>query len=478
MNGGSCLGYGWPATLELLSPPIGKPVDSRQTIKMNICPACRCVHEDGGSCISRHVGMAALVLDTPATAIGNSNPLELHSRTIQQLIAANLTLAAAWTWIQELMTANDTGRITSFPLVVTSEVYTIGFDSALMNALPNMTVENSGNSSLPPPPVRQTSFWEAAWNSFTGLVSAVWNAVVAVATFIANVALAVFRWCIDFAVAVASGQGLQFFYDTVVKPFVDALLAFIKWIIDFIIAMVKWIFSPLINAFNEMVSKVKAAAAYAIDPPPLTAVLTAFWDAVLLSAFGIFLVSAFIALTIVMKIVNSIPGGGFIAIVIGVLTGIFVGIQLVNTLFGAKTSDLIPDGIDGVIDVSFTFAEFLLGLSIALAAITRVWETIDEAVANLCLATLSLIILAISLSLNHDSLVEMGKVFILDLFAVGLAFGGDLLGWDYEFKPGVGAGSHYSLLAPVANALSTADKFMSVSSTIADAAQVERLAGG
>jgi len=47
-------GYGWPATLELLSPPIGKPVDSRQHFKMTICPFCNCVHESSGICLSRH----------------------------------------------------------------------------------------------------------------------------------------------------------------------------------------------------------------------------------------------------------------------------------------------------------------------------------------------------------------------------------------------------------------------------------------
>jgi len=51
LDSGSPRGYGWPATLELLSPPIGKPVDSCQTIKMNICPACGSVHEIGGICV-------------------------------------------------------------------------------------------------------------------------------------------------------------------------------------------------------------------------------------------------------------------------------------------------------------------------------------------------------------------------------------------------------------------------------------------
>ncbi len=44
-------GYGWPATLELLSPPLEKSVDSRHTIMMSICPACSSIHEIGGRCL-------------------------------------------------------------------------------------------------------------------------------------------------------------------------------------------------------------------------------------------------------------------------------------------------------------------------------------------------------------------------------------------------------------------------------------------
>ena len=152
-----------------------------------------------------------------------------------------------------MMTANDTGNVTAFPLVVTREIYTLGFDPMVLDVLPNTTVENSGNSYLPPPPVRQVSFWEAAWNSFTGLVSSVWNAVVAVATFIANVALAVIRWCIDFAVAIAEGRGLEFFYDTVVKPFVEAILAFIRWIIDLAMKVLEFLFSPILDAVKRWI---------------------------------------------------------------------------------------------------------------------------------------------------------------------------------------------------------------------------------
>ena len=80
-------GYGWRTTLSLLSPLDTAISDSRHSFKMIVCPACGSVHEYGGACISRHGDMISLVLDTPA-ALGNGNPLELHSRTIQQLIAA------------------------------------------------------------------------------------------------------------------------------------------------------------------------------------------------------------------------------------------------------------------------------------------------------------------------------------------------------------------------------------------------------
>jgi len=241
-----------------------------------------------------------------STVMGNDNPGELNARTIQQLIAANLTLAAAWTWIQELMTANDTGNVTSFPLVVTGEIYTIGLDRMVLNVLANMTVQNSGNSSEPPPPIREPTFWEGVWNSFTGLLSAAWNAVVAVATFVANVALAVIKWCIDFAVAIANGEGLEFFYETVVKPFVEAILAFIRWVIDAALSILAAIFNPVIQAARAWTQGVMDALIATFTPhsTPLAAMLpleglTYVYNAMTSGSFWILLFMLWMAFNIV-----------------------------------------------------------------------------------------------------------------------------------------------------------------------------------
>ena len=48
-------GWGWPATMELLSPLDIADHDPRQSFKMIICPSCASVHEGGGICLaSRH----------------------------------------------------------------------------------------------------------------------------------------------------------------------------------------------------------------------------------------------------------------------------------------------------------------------------------------------------------------------------------------------------------------------------------------
>jgi len=378
--GGKSRGYGWPATLELLSLPIGKPVDSRQLFKMIICPACNSFHESGGKCpISRHrhfstpaipslavnrlprslffqsqffanLNTTSFSFSSPllgSTVMGNDNARELNARTIQQLMAANLTLLQAWTWIDQLTRANDTGNLAAFALIVTGEIYTVGFDSMVLNVLPNVTVENSGNASLPPPPIRAPSFWEAVWNSFTGLVSTVWNAVVAVATFVANVAMAAVRWCMDFAVAIASGDGLTFFYNTVVKPFVDAVLAFVSWIVDLAIAAFNIIFAPVIRAFKGCASDVTNAAAFMFNRKSLSPIesggletFQSFLNMLLTHGFFYIILGLFIAIRIIGAMIACVLAGlsdltqKAATIFMGAIAGLISGVSIGGTMAG------------------------------------------------------------------------------------------------------------------------------------------------
>ncbi len=52
--GGDFTGYGWPATIELLSPLEDITTDSRHAFSMIICPSCSLVHEIGGDCDLYH----------------------------------------------------------------------------------------------------------------------------------------------------------------------------------------------------------------------------------------------------------------------------------------------------------------------------------------------------------------------------------------------------------------------------------------
>jgi len=405
---------------------------------------------------------------------GNSNNLSsnLNSRVIQIVIDKNLTLADAFK-ILGLLWTNKTGNVTVFAFFATSQFYTLGFSWEVSKLVANTSVVNGGNYSAPPPP---PAWWQLFFNTIAGWANRAWNALLAVGAFFLNVG----KWLVQAFMSVVKGLTTgdwTDFKNLVLKPLADAILKFIKWITDLIVAAVKWLFSPLIDAYNEMVKKIASVAAYAVDPPPMNAVLLAFWGAILFSAFGIFLLAAFIALTVVMKVTNFLPGGQVAAIVIGVLAGLFIGIQIATMLFSSSLSDVIPQGIDTFIGVSFSCASLVIAASLYIAAISRAWKTVDDAAANLFFSLLSMIVLFVGVGVagNHKDLGRMGMAFILDLLALAIAFGGDGV---YVLKPGVGVGSHYSLLTPVANALRLADRWMTTISAITDGVQIVKLATG
>jgi hypothetical protein len=249
---------------------------------------------------------------------------------------------------------------------VTGEIYTLGFDGMVLNVLPNMTVENSGNHSVPPP-VRRPTLWELMWNSFTGLVSAVWNAVVAVAQFVANVVAAVVKWGIGLAMAIASGQGLQYIYDTVVKPFVDALLAFIRWIMDMIVAFINLIlepiFAPIVTAFNRWAMDLGALTLSAASISG-TFLAERLADLIFLSPLFFFLTGLIIAFSVAEKVFlgMTLGLGSLASFAVSALAGVIIGfltIELISKITGDGALDgMVPDWFDDEVDWSFGLLEF------------------------------------------------------------------------------------------------------------------------
>jgi hypothetical protein len=260
---------------------------------------------------------------------------------------------------------------------VTGEIYTLGFDGMVLNVLPNMTVENSGNSTVPPPPIREPTFWEAAWNSFTGMLEAAWNAVVAVATFIANVALAVIKWCIDFAVAIAEGRGLQFFYDTVVKPFVDAVMAFVKWIIDIIVGAFKWILSGFTAAIGIGITFFMEELVFNIhrhwDPSPLD-VAAAVAASLILGSGIVLLIAAFAGVFEILENSVLLPFKPFLQIlrpIVLVLATVIMAAILVLSI-PVQLQDNPQECTDGLSLVSQVIpdqAQYLMQLPYSFAAL-------------------------------------------------------------------------------------------------------------
>jgi len=134
----------------------------------------------------------------------------------------------------------------------------MGFDPAVIALTPNSVVANSGNFSAPAP-VKE--WWELIWNAVAGLASAVWNAAVGVAMFFVALAL----WLVDAVVGLVIGLATgdwTYFQDKVVKPFVEAMMALIKFLIDLLKAVIDLalsILQPLLDAVAEWRSGAQGA---------------------------------------------------------------------------------------------------------------------------------------------------------------------------------------------------------------------------
>src|SRR5712691_1430758 len=170
-----------------------------------------------------------------ANVHANTNNLSsnLNSRVIQLVIDKNLTLADA------------------YPFLATEEFYTLGFTWEVTKLVANTSVANSGNTTASPPAPPPSNWWDAVWNMIAGTFAYIWNAVQAVLVFFSNAVKWLANVFIGLTIGLATGNW-DYFEKNVVEPFKKALEAFFKFIIDFLSAAINWLFSPLIQAYNDM----------------------------------------------------------------------------------------------------------------------------------------------------------------------------------------------------------------------------------
>ena len=283
----------------------------------------------------------------------NNNNLSsnLNSRVIQMVIDKNLTLADAYRLLGLLWT-NKTGNVTAFPFFATSEFYTLGFAWEVSKLVANTSVANSGNFTASPPAPPPKNWWDAVWNTITGVFQYVWNAVQAVLVFFSNAV----KWLANVAIGLTIGLttgNWTYFENNVVQPFKRALEVLIQFFTSLVSSLVNGIMNsvlgPIISAGNRLLSGLfRGMLSLNAD---LISKKSGTEGRHLISAFVsgtefelIFGLILAVALILVSVAIVTLPVSFILNIVIGIVIGIIASAILSATLSGHKNGGAVTDG--------------------------------------------------------------------------------------------------------------------------------------
>lgn len=140
---------------------------------------------------------------------------------IQGIVAINMTNWSDANLLVAALLDNSTGGVNGSFVNVTGELASLGLDAAVMSAIPNMTYPSGGlygvpiSSALPPPPPQ--SWWQAAWNAVSGVITVVIKSVTTVVGLVWSVTAAAINF-IDYL-----GEGLAHLGAAIVQRTVSAL---------------------------------------------------------------------------------------------------------------------------------------------------------------------------------------------------------------------------------------------------------------
>jgi hypothetical protein len=177
-----------------------------------------------------------------------------------------------------------------------------------------------------------------------------------------------------------------------------------------------------------------------------------------------------------MEVTKYLPIGQILALAIAVISGIFIGLQLVNALFHSSFEELEPPGFDDAFQLSYAMGEFALLFGLLIASWALGLGALDAVAVTLFLSALSLIVLAFAATIDIYStpFPTFGAAIVLDIVALILAFEGDFRGPRFRVRGYLGVGN---ILGPVASAFSVSAQFMSLTAILEDGLAVARRLG-
>jgi len=366
----------------------------------------------------------------------NLTPAHLNARVVQMVITKNLTLDQAWKLL-DLVLRNKTGSETVFAFAATSEFYTLGFAWEVSKLVANSSVPNTGNYSAPPPP---PSLWDQFWNTITGIGAWLWNGLVAVGTFFYNVG----KWLWNVGVGLYKGiveNNWTYLQDNVIKPFFDAIFAFINWIAQLVIGFFKAVMSGVLNgivaSLRFVVGGIQGAIQLALQAQAGTAALASAIAEAKAKIIGIVVVLA--AIPVILRVAEVLAA----AITLGLewlisklvsktvaefiiqgllwtalslsITALFAEVSATATWIGDATAQFfsrVAAGVAVVAGVADTVSTIFKAVFGASAGVARRW-------VGFAFALLGLILALSSFALGPKGIALIALDFLAAMQAIG-----------------------------------------------------------
>ncbi|MFQ5838741.1 MAG: Ig-like domain-containing protein [Thermoplasmata archaeon] len=385
-----------------------------------------------------------------ATLYGEDLAADEISEGVAGLIAATLTGSQAADVLDRLLRNATDVEVYDYA-DITSRAAVANLPLDVVRILPWVGVVNGPTGAMP------QDFWQKIGAVATTLVNVlleagqlIYDGLVALGTFLVNLGEAIWEWGMQVA-----GEVSQTVVEAVEKV-ADTLSSLFDWIVEALTTAFQWIVDQAVALYEDFARQLFRLVENLVTMSAEEAA-EAFWRVMLFSTFGLLLMGGFIGLSVFAKWTEVASFGTsklltpLINALVGVLLGAFVVSKLYDVIGSSVAEEYIDPGFDEHVAWSFTLGKFIMWTGTAGAAVMRMWKTVDAAVAQFFVATLSLVVLSLK-TVNQERNVDAQTRLLVNAVLSG---GGFALAWftkGYSFN--IGVHRWYSLFFPIATAFS------------------------